>query len=285
MCASAWGWSARGTALRSEWRSPRAPGGSASFRADVGGFDAPRDRTLVALHLHHRRYARRRRDRHVSRVPRPRLSRRVRRLARRLQESRRRSTSAARRRRTGIRPSGSPICRATAWWARCSSRTPSRRSTPRRSTSRRRRSPRSTSTRSRARARTTAGWRTSAPRRPQRRAGIGLIHLNDLDDAIEDVKWIAENGLRGGVLLPLPSPAEHWLKPLNHPELRPALGRDPGPRPRDEPALGSGLAALSGGAGLDAALGARDDVLRPARLHPPDHGRRVRALPEAHATS
>jgi predicted TIM-barrel fold metal-dependent hydrolase len=53
---------------------------------------------------------------------------------------------------------------------------------------------------------------------PERRAGIGLIHVNDLDDAIEDVKWIAENGLRGGVLLPLPSPAEHWLHPLNHPD-------------------------------------------------------------------
>ncbi len=53
---------------------------------------------------------------------------------------------------------------------------------------------------------------------PERRAGIGLIHLNDLDDAIEDVKWIADNGLRGGVLLPLPSPAETWLKPLNHPD-------------------------------------------------------------------
>jgi predicted TIM-barrel fold metal-dependent hydrolase len=53
---------------------------------------------------------------------------------------------------------------------------------------------------------------------PERRAGIGLLHLNDLDDAIEDVKWIAEHGLRGGVLLPLPSPGEHWLKPLNHPD-------------------------------------------------------------------
>jgi predicted TIM-barrel fold metal-dependent hydrolase len=53
---------------------------------------------------------------------------------------------------------------------------------------------------------------------PARRAGIGLIHLNDIDDAIEDVKWIAENGLRGGVLLPLPSPGEHWLPPLNHPD-------------------------------------------------------------------
>ena len=37
---------------------------------------------------------------------------------------------------------------------------------------------------------------------PGRRAGIGLIHLNDIDDAIEDVNWIAKNGLRGGVLLP-----------------------------------------------------------------------------------
>lgn len=53
---------------------------------------------------------------------------------------------------------------------------------------------------------------------PARRAGIGLIHLNDIDDAMEDVRWIAENGLRGGILLPLPSPAEHWLRPLNHPD-------------------------------------------------------------------
>jgi predicted TIM-barrel fold metal-dependent hydrolase len=53
---------------------------------------------------------------------------------------------------------------------------------------------------------------------PRRRAGIGLIHLNDLDDAIEDVRWIAENGLRGGVLLPLPSPSEAHLQPLNHPD-------------------------------------------------------------------
>jgi predicted TIM-barrel fold metal-dependent hydrolase len=53
---------------------------------------------------------------------------------------------------------------------------------------------------------------------PARRAGIGLIHLNDIDDAIEDVKWIAEHGLRGGVLIPLASPAEHWIQPLNHPD-------------------------------------------------------------------
>jgi predicted TIM-barrel fold metal-dependent hydrolase len=37
---------------------------------------------------------------------------------------------------------------------------------------------------------------------PERRAGIGLIYLNDLDDALEDVQWIADNGLTGGILLP-----------------------------------------------------------------------------------
>jgi predicted TIM-barrel fold metal-dependent hydrolase len=53
---------------------------------------------------------------------------------------------------------------------------------------------------------------------PARRAGIGLIHLNDLDDAIADVRWIASHGLRGGVLLPLPAPSDVHLKPLNHPD-------------------------------------------------------------------
>jgi hypothetical protein len=52
---------------------------------------------------------------------------------------------------------------------------------------------------------------------PERRAGIGLIHLNGLDDAIADVAWIAEHGLREGVLLPLPSPSDVHPKPLNHP--------------------------------------------------------------------
>ena len=53
---------------------------------------------------------------------------------------------------------------------------------------------------------------------PERRAGIGLIHLNDVDDAIEDVEWIARNGLRGGLLLPLPSPSDVGIRPLNHPD-------------------------------------------------------------------
>ena len=38
-------------------------------------------------------------------------------------------------------------------------------------------------------------------RYPERRAGIGQIFLNDVDDAIDDVHWIKEHGLRGGVLI------------------------------------------------------------------------------------
>ena len=55
-------------------------------------------------------------------------------------------------------------------------------------------------------------------RYPERRAGIGQIFLNDIDDAIEDVKWIKEHGLRGGILLPTVPPDVDWIKPLNHPD-------------------------------------------------------------------
>ena len=52
---------------------------------------------------------------------------------------------------------------------------------------------------------------------PERRAGVGQIFLNDVDDAIEDVKWIKENGLRGGILLPNIAPDVTWVKPLYDP--------------------------------------------------------------------
>jgi predicted TIM-barrel fold metal-dependent hydrolase len=47
-----------------------------------------------------------------------------------------------------------------------------------------------------------------------RRAGIGQVFLNDIDDAIDDVRWCHEHGLRGGVLLPaVPDDMKH-IKPL-----------------------------------------------------------------------
>jgi predicted TIM-barrel fold metal-dependent hydrolase len=55
-------------------------------------------------------------------------------------------------------------------------------------------------------------------RYPERRAGIGQIFLNDIDDAIEDVRWIKEHNLRGGILLPTIPPDVDWIEPLNHPD-------------------------------------------------------------------
>jgi predicted TIM-barrel fold metal-dependent hydrolase len=48
---------------------------------------------------------------------------------------------------------------------------------------------------------------------PERRGGIGQIFVNDLDDAVEDARWIKDHDLRGGVLLPNFGPDITWLKP------------------------------------------------------------------------
>ena len=55
---------------------------------------------------------------------------------------------------------------------------------------------------------------------PGRRAGIGQILLNEIDDAIEDVEWIADHGLTGGVLLPGMPPGV-GLEPLHSPRYDP----------------------------------------------------------------
>ncbi|MDG2307078.1 MAG: amidohydrolase family protein [Candidatus Binatia bacterium] len=36
---------------------------------------------------------------------------------------------------------------------------------------------------------------------PTRRAGVGVVLLNDIDDALEDIEWIAKHELKGGVLI------------------------------------------------------------------------------------
>jgi len=56
---------------------------------------------------------------------------------------------------------------------------------------------------------------------PDRRAGIGQIFLNDIDDALEDVRWIKEHDLRGGILLPNIPPDVKWIKPVHHPDYDP----------------------------------------------------------------
>jgi predicted TIM-barrel fold metal-dependent hydrolase len=56
---------------------------------------------------------------------------------------------------------------------------------------------------------------------PHRRAVIGQVFLNDVDDAIADARWIKEHGLKGGVLIPNIAPDVSWVKPLYHPDHEP----------------------------------------------------------------
>jgi predicted TIM-barrel fold metal-dependent hydrolase len=46
---------------------------------------------------------------------------------------------------------------------------------------------------------------------PEQRAGIGQIFVNNLDDALADAQWIADHGLRGGLLLPNIPPDATWI--------------------------------------------------------------------------
>jgi predicted TIM-barrel fold metal-dependent hydrolase len=56
---------------------------------------------------------------------------------------------------------------------------------------------------------------------PERRAGIGQIFLNDIDEALADLQFIAENGLRGGVLISAIPPDVDWVAPLYDPVYEP----------------------------------------------------------------
>lgn len=55
---------------------------------------------------------------------------------------------------------------------------------------------------------------------PGRRAGIGQIFLNDIDDTVSDVRTVKELGLRGGVLLP-GRPDDSEVPPLYDPAYEP----------------------------------------------------------------
>jgi predicted TIM-barrel fold metal-dependent hydrolase len=48
---------------------------------------------------------------------------------------------------------------------------------------------------------------------PHRRAGLAQVFLNDVDEAINDVRWAKDNGL-AGILLPGVSPDTPWIDPL-----------------------------------------------------------------------
>lgn len=43
---------------------------------------------------------------------------------------------------------------------------------------------------------------------PGRRAGVAQILINDVEDAVEDIRWVKESGLTGGVLIPGVAPGD-----------------------------------------------------------------------------
>jgi len=49
---------------------------------------------------------------------------------------------------------------------------------------------------------------------PGRRAGVAQILLNDLDDAVGEIRWASEHGLTGGIMLPGVPPGHPDLIPL-----------------------------------------------------------------------
>jgi predicted TIM-barrel fold metal-dependent hydrolase len=64
---------------------------------------------------------------------------------------------------------------------------------------------------------------------PERRAGLTQIFLNDIDDALDDIRWGHEHGM-AGVMLPGVSPDTPWIEPLFSPRYDPiwALCQDLG---------------------------------------------------------
>jgi predicted TIM-barrel fold metal-dependent hydrolase len=59
-----------------------------------------------------------------------------------------------------------------------------------------------------------------AAAQPGRRAGLGQVFLNDVEQAVADVRWMKAHGI-AGVLLPGVSPDTPWIEPLYSPAYDP----------------------------------------------------------------
>ena len=119
---------------------------------------------------------------------------------------------------------------------------------------------------------------------PERRAGIGQIFLNDIDDAIADVHWIKEHGLRGGILLPNVPPDVKWVRPLYDPEYDRLWEVIEDLEMPVNVHGGTGVPDYGDYPFADALLHQRGDVLLPAALRAFRPRRRLRTLPAARSS-
>jgi predicted TIM-barrel fold metal-dependent hydrolase len=78
---------------------------------------------------------------------------------------------------------------------------------------------------------------------PHRRFGQAQIFLNDVDEAVKDVQWCHDHGIKG-VLLPGASPDTPWIQPLSSPVYDPLWARCQ--------ELGMPVTHHSGGSGIPA---------------------------------
>ena len=113
---------------------------------------------------------------------------------------------------------------------------------------------------------------------PERRAGIGQIFLNDIDDAIDDVHWIKEHGLRGGLLLPNVPPDVKWVRPLYDPAYDRLWAGHRGPSDAHQRARGHRGTRLRRLPVRHALLHQRGRLLLPAPFRPLRPRRRLRAV-------
>ena len=215
----------------------------------------------------------------LPRVPRPGVPRRLRRVARQVQEPVQGPAATTGACATGTTRCATASRRPTASSARSSSRTPCRRSSRASCCSPSRRPPTSTSTASPASTPTTAGWSTGATSSRSGAPASARSSSTTSTTPSTTCTWIKEHGLRGGVLLPNIPPDVKWVKPLYDPVLRPAVGGVPGPRDPGQRARRHRQPRLRQVPGVDAPLHQRGALLLAAPVRAADAVGRVRALP------
>ena len=228
----------RGDPLFAVWASQNWTQVSESWLAWAMPTETPDRYTIISADTHaggsHR---------DVPGVPRPRVARRVRRVAGEVQEpvegpARHRPRPQLGRRAARRRPAGRRRRRRGALPQHRAAVLPELRAVRRAADSRR-----TTPAAGPACRPTTAGWSTSAP--PSRAA---CRHRPDLPERRRrrdrGREWIKEHGLRGGVLLPTVPPDVKWVRAALRPRVRPALGGVRGPRHPRAPARRHRLARL-----------------------------------------